>query len=624
MSQRFLGCLGVVAALVAGCGGSGKSNGDGGVVVKTTCTANATSCLNDHVSLTCTSDGTALIGVPCADGQICTNGACATDPNAPCTAAQDTCQDATTALQCASTGKGFNVVTCPANTACQNGVCYGADAVGATYCNEGYGSTTTTTDGYTYTSTPCATGTLCVDVYDATNVDHATCLPADCTPPENNCGPTAVCGSPNDATVSTVTSISECTQTALGWKWVTSTCQGGTTCSPYAYGCGSNHYAACTGNGCIPGQKTCFDGGIVTCGSDGQYDYTKVTSCASNTLPDGTCIDPGNGPVCGDPACADISSSNTGGVCDSAGKFHVCKPDFTVDATATACTSGACIASGNRRTDAAGNVEGACVKQCQDGDQRCVPFAYEGEVSAYQVCANGVWGAAQNCANSVSCWDTLSNENRPAIYCGACLPGNTQCSGVQIQTCDNTGNWGTAADCTLGVCQTEYNGATNTYDGVCRAQCVPGQQYCTGNDASDPTSGMYGSTAVQTCSATGILNASTDCPTGQLCRVGPSSNGRYNYFPDGQVLGCVVCVGTKNAFGLPDTRCTNATGDATSPIEYQGYTETCKADSSGWDATTITACVDPNPYCFGPSEWINLDVSSGASTPYPAFCSDGD
>lgn len=611
--------MSIVVAMLVGCGGSGKvtTNGDGGVVVETTCTANATSCLNDHVSLTCTSDGKALIGVPCSDGEICTNGACAKDPNAPCSPSQNSCQDGTTALQCASTGKGFNVVACPANTACiEGGVCYGADAVGATYCTNGATATETTTDGYTYTTTSCATGTACVDQYDQNNVDHATCLPSECTPPAFGCGPTQVCGNPKDATVSNQSTLSTCTETPLGWKWVTSTCGAGQYCQGGANSCGDNYYAECvdTTNGCTPGEKSCYIDSIITCNANGQWNFDTATSCITATMVDGTCINTGNGPVCGDSACAD----HNGGVCDKAGKYHNCNPDFTVNPTANDCAKGICTPVGEEDTDSAGYIEGACVVQCQDGDERCV---LDGFGSGYQVCTNGLWGTAQNCANGGFCWNTTSNENRPSTFCGVCLPGSTQCDGDQIQTCNTDGSaWGADTACAMGVCQQEYVGH---WIGVCRVQCIPNQVYCAGNNATDQTSGMYGKTGTQTCDATGVLQAEVDCPATQLCRVGPSSNGANNYYPDGQVLGCVVCVGTKNAFGLPDTRCTNATGDATSSVFTDGYTETCGANNT-WDATTITQCVAPNNYCWSPSTYINLDATSTASPPYPANCNVGD
>ena len=69
-----------------GCGGSGSSKNDGGVVTTQICTPNATACVNDSTATICSANGLALIPIQCGVGQKCANGACATDPNAPCNA----------------------------------------------------------------------------------------------------------------------------------------------------------------------------------------------------------------------------------------------------------------------------------------------------------------------------------------------------------------------------------------------------------------------------------------------------------------------------------------------------------------------------------------------------------
>ena len=55
-------------------------------------------------------------------------------------------------------------------------------------------------------------------------------------------------------------------------------------------------------------------------------------------------------------------------------------------------------------------------------------------------------------------------------------------------------------------------------------------------------------------------------------------------------------------------------------VDTNGYTETCKADNSGWDATTITQCVAPNNYCSYASYYIDLSTDPNATQPNPAFC----
>ncbi|MEO6950455.1 MAG: hypothetical protein ABI321_01475 [Polyangia bacterium] len=608
-----------MALVAVGCGGSsGKNNPDAGTMIVTTCTPDAKTCVNNNVAAQCASDGKSLIAYSCNAGEVCTAGACVADPAVACTAAANTCMDGATALHCSATGKGFDVVVCPKNTACvDNGNCQGACTVGSSYCDN-VGTVQTCTDGFSYTATTCPASQYCVDT-NGPSYQTAACKASDCQPTvSNGCGgANTVCGNANDMTApNQQTTVSQCVGTPTGYHWSTSTCTGGSVCSPTQNSCNNVRFAGCTETQCTPGQTSCYNDGYQTCGADGNW-LPTVTACnaaGSTTLT--TCISGPTGAICGDPAC----SYNNAGVCDSAGKYHTCGADGKVSTTATACTSGLCVPNGDVGTSSSYRP-GQCVVQCQDGDQRC---NNSGNGTTYETCAGGLWGAAKQCMATgggvALCNNTTSTAGRPAIFCGECVNGATRCDGDQIQTCANN-TWGADTACTVGVCQTNYN-SNNTQTSVCRAQCIPGSLTCQGGGVQDPVSRMFGTTAVVACDQTGKLGAQTACDSGKLCRTGPSSNGAQSTSPDGIVLGCVTCVGGQNAFGLPDTRCSNADDTATNMVNGDGFVETCLPDSSGWDIAKHFQCVTPNNYCAPASYYYNLPTNTNPNNqlPFPASC----
>lgn len=603
-----------MALFTVGCGGSDtKNTTDGGTTIVTVCTADAKSCLNSNVATQCASDGKSLVAYSCNSGDVCKDGACVVDPAVACTAAANTCMDASTALRCSATGKGFDVVTCPKNTACiDHGICQGACTVGASYC-DGTGTVMTCSDGLSYTPTSCPQDQYCVNT-SSESAQTATCKAGDCSPTRSGgCDTSYVCGNPNNTSApNQQTTLSHCVETPTGFRWSPSTCTGGSVCSATQNSCGNLQYSGCTQTQCTPGQTACYDDGYQTCGADGNWS-TTITACnAANSTAVLVCIDGPKGAVCGDAAC----SFNNPGVCDGVGQYHACGTDGKVSATATPCASGLCVANGDPGNSSIYRP-GQCVVQCQNGDQRCTGSGYG---TTYETCAGGLWGTAKQCAGAVVCIDTTSTAGRPAIFCGECINGTTSSNGNQIETC--AGNkWGAATACTVGVCQNSF-GPNGLARGVCRAECVPNTLVCQGNGAQDPVSYMPGTTAVATCDATGKLGTSTNCDAGKLCRTGPSSNGGVNPTPDGYVLGCVTCVGGQNAFGLPDTRCSNVDDTATTYVGSSGFVETCKADSSGWDIANHFQYVAPQTYCQYASYYINLPSSANPNSlhPFPADC----
>ena len=81
---------------------------------------------------------------------------------------------------------------------------------------------------------------------------------------------------------------------------------------------------------------------------------------------------------------------------------------------------------------------------------------------------------------------------RTATARSTCVPGETQCSGVVSQTCDNGGTWQTTTTCPF-VC---------TGAGTCSGVCAPGATQCS-STASTPTP--------QTCDATGAWDSGAPC-----------------------------------------------------------------------------------------------------------------
>jgi hypothetical protein len=111
------------------------------------------------------------------------------------------------------------------------------------------------------------------------------------------------------------------------------------------------------------------------------------------------------------------------------------------------------------------------------------------------------------------------------------------CDGDQTITCDDTGQWGAAADCAYGVCTLD-NGTS-----VCEAQCLPGDHDCTSD----------GATAESVCTDQGVWDVPTACPGGTTCRTDAH----------GVDLGCVQCVGSSSGgntqYHAADAQCTDAT-----------------------------------------------------------------
>jgi formylglycine-generating enzyme required for sulfatase activity len=218
---------------------------------------------------------------------------------------------------------------------------------------------------------------------------------------------------------------------------------------------------------CAPNERFCEGATVRRCAASG-LSSTEVSTCASHEYCDAASATCKTG-VCapGEPACdgtrattcnASGSDFEAGGTACSASETcasgacqpHVCEPDatFCQGQTVKACST----------TGLSSSVEETCV------DQACVEA-----------------GGAAKCD-------------------GVCAPGQVQCSGNGVQTCNASGTWGAAVACAAttprcaaGACKappsctglTSACGA-NGADSCCASPPLPGGTFNRSNDATYP------------------------------------------------------------------------------------------------------------------------------------------
>jgi hypothetical protein len=567
----------VVALVVAaGCGGTtnnyyGSDGGVGGgssnVDAAGTCTANAKECVTMRVGRVCAADGTGWVPLQCNLGEICQGGDCAPDPNAACNPGDGACTDATHGLVCNDNGMGFKMVTCPANTTCAGpGLCQGSCVVGESICLD-VNTVATCVDGQKLTTLSCTRGTSACVQTGTTPIQTAACKPAACTPLPSGCD--GVCGDKTAGATNTNPGFeSFCTATPDGYKWMAVQCPSPTSCNPAGNACtGGGTSAACV-SACTPGQTRC-DGtgqGIQTCGADGNWGADSPCVATASGKQQLCVFDSSSGqPVCGDPLCGAHP-----GACEPDG-FHACV-NGKVAATATACTTGTCVADG---APIDGLTPGRCVAECKAGDSHCNGPA------GYQTCVNGLWSSTNTACPSVQCFDSVDPTTMgPRAICGVCAPGTHRCTnssgvagptGTDIEICSAAGQWSAHLACSVGQCQP--SAILMSTDPACIAECVPNAPVCVGGAPAAPPNPLHpGQVAVVTCSSTGLLPAAPTamqcagtpppagcCPSGTTCRTGPSGTPVQS---TNTMAACVVCVGPMitggNEAGLVDTLCTTA------------------------------------------------------------------
>lgn len=602
-STQLVALLAVAAGLLGACGDSTNNNPDfanNGFF----CVANDKTCANDRVAVSCASDGASVITIQCSASETCTLGACvAKSEGISCTSASNGCENATTALRCSAGGKGFDTVACPTGTACVGaGLCEGACIVGSAICTDA-NTVATCLDGKTYTSVACGAGEACVST--GSSPASAACKPADCTPNSDGCD--TVYGNKVDtAAANQAGFVSTCTETPNGYKWTATSCLAPKTCSPSATSCGGGKHQAGCATECTPGDQRCtslagtvtgdFGTGYETCGADGKW-ATAVTACnVSPTALAYICFP--NRANAGKVVCGDIACDFDVGGCDATGLFHACDAMGRISASGAAC-EGICLSSGGF---GGGTLEpGHCVAECSPGDERCTNG---NSGTTYQVCGtNKRWGAVAACAGSNFCFNTQSATGQPRKVCGVCEPGSVRCSDSEgtsagngaayVQTCQADGSYAAPVACTVGSCNNDGT------DASCQAECFPGTSVCIGGVVGVIGSVYEGTAEVGTCSASAkrpLPGTGTACDGGKFCRIGAG----------GGALGCTVCIGTANNFGLPDTRCAS---DAVTPSI--STVQSCLPDGSAWN-TAVLACGGGNPTCYNPSTTVSPPTVLGS------------
>jgi len=603
---------------------------DPAVSEKASCEPTTTQCAGDNVVETCLNDGETWFAASCADGETCEKGACV--GSTTCSPGASTCSDSLTRLSCLGDGSGYEKVTCPDSAPCVDGVCAGTVCnVGETRCDaqatgddtwwEGFNNVGinpsdlsvvyTCVDGSAWVAEPCSTGELCtydkVAPYDSNVLsnevsdffddyldfldygaeyglsrpqtpDAPAILPgavASCQQPEcynafynGDYGfpyyEGTSCGDPSDASVSKDDYFTVCTNVAPFGNpiLITNGCAAGTMCT-------GNPDMPC-GSQCIPGSEQCDGRGLVTCDANGEWgapitcmDGKELLDCWEDGQPSASGQ---RQAMCIDKVCSRYlgGSREDFGTCDGE-QIIVCDANGRLAGAPTDCPSGICRQGSTSEYD--GLYPGYCEEACVDGASQCTNLS-----GTFRTCNGGLWTTDQ-CPSNLSC-----NNDGDNIVCG-CKEGDTRCSGVQVQTCDASGNWGTGADCSYGSCENVDLGSQSS--GVCLGQCTPGSFQCNGGGEQ------------RVCNDKGLWDSYTPCNKGTACRktnnaislgcvecVGPNLGGNYSF--GAADVGCdkanTVTCGADNTWGTPDPAC---------PVKLS-----CSATTfgSGEETSSVASC----------------------------------
>lgn len=217
----------------------------------------------------------------------------------------------------------------------------------------------------------------------------------------------------------------------------------------------------CT-DACTLGHTQCQGSGVQTCviGSGGCTAWGAGVACASGTCAGGQCTG-----ACSPPGATQCSGNGlqtcTGGSWGS--------PAACVDQTCVAGTDGGAGCTG---VCAPGQMNAVACGNCGTDTESCGPAGtwVSGTCTGQGVCTPN---AMQNCnvygtqTCSASCaWGACSCAAAPV-----CTPNAKQCSGSNVQTCSECGQWGSAVAC--------GSGQTCSDGGVCVTpppppSCAPG------------------------------------------------------------------------------------------------------------------------------------------------------
>ncbi len=371
---------------------------------------------------------------------------------------------------------------------------------------------------------------------------------------------------------------------------------------PDGQGCSNGACQVTCGNECVLGSTRCAPGGVQTCGNndpDPCTDWGPTAPCAGDQVcSNGQCA-----ATCSDECPAGATRCSANGV-ESCGNFD----------------ADACSEWGLAAPCGAGQVcsNGACAATCND---ECVAGSVQCAGNGFQVCGEHDgdrcldWGPVVPCQDGTSCSAGVCSQ-----FCtDECAVGATRCGGGGVQSCgnfdnDNCQEWGPAIPC---------DAAQECANGRCAANCAdecangetrcdgPGVQSC-GNYDADACREWSGNTpcgAGQICAAgacqaaVGHCGADADCAAGQICLltlcVAPISCQQDGDCPAGErcdVVGGNVCRrDTPSGIGDPcqvDQDCPN--GLTCTDAAEGGYcTLACDASAACPSGSTCYA-VDPN------------------------------
>lgn len=258
-------------------------------------------------------------------------------------------------------------------------------------------------------------------------------------------------------------------------------------------------------------------------------------------------------------------------------------------ATAGSSTGGAGAAPGG--AGAGGSVSGSAgvggaPLGCTPGAKQCGLYNMNS-----QTCdASGQWQTTQ--------WCTLCAG---AGVCGVCIPGRTNCVGLQVQTCDATGQWQNTQTCPY-VCSA----------GACTGSCNPGATQCSGLNA-------------QTCSSSGQWQTTQTCP--YVCSAGACTgtctpgtvgcNGltarscnSSGFWIDQQVCPLACSAGTCTTCTPGATRCTGLNAQTCDGSGNWQTTQACPYVCSAGSCTGVctpgtVSCSGTTPQtCNSSGQWV--------------------
>jgi hypothetical protein len=277
--------------------------------------------------------------------------------------------------------------------------------------------------------------------------------------------------------------------------------------------------------------------------------------------------------------------SGTGG--DSAMMSNAPEPCTTADelrctggANRQRCTDGLWMDTSACKTgevcSAQPGSEGTCSTVAEVCKGATGEAACDGGGVMYKCDSQGVPESMQTCASARHCQVGLASGT-----CAMCLPGDHQCSGAELQTCDDDGQgFTTTMTCdTVALCNADAGDCTS-------ATCVPGKFSCQDDELKKCNANQTGWDDVAPCGA-------------GLC--------------DAMGGECDVCVpGTKTCDGDTVVTC-NGDGQGSTRADCTGTTAQCVGNGKCVQCANDNDCPDP-----GTCMLRHCDLANGTCDPQPS------